>query len=109
MKIFEIEGQLSLFDESLFSIKAVAQPTKRNIKFFEAWTLGNGNVYIAIDESNTLIAKTFEGKEEHKCSNSDVATALFNDIKDKIVMAACLKAVQGKGVLKRIDFLPASA
>ncbi|MBO5620276.1 MAG: hypothetical protein J6I68_14355 [Butyrivibrio sp.] len=109
MKLYDIEGQLSLFDESLFSIKAVVTMPKRVLKTFAAWDTENGEVYVAIDEKNTLIVKGYNLDQEKVCSSMDVAKALFNDVKDKIVVAACIDAIMGKKKFKRLDFCSLAA
>ena len=108
MKLFEIEGQLSLFDESLFSIKAVRNET-RELKKFEAWETVDGEVYIAIDKNNTLCVKGFGLTQEKKCSNQTVAEAMFNDMKLKFVTEACINAIKGRKGFKRLDCCSLSA
>lgn len=107
MKLFEIEGQLSLFDESLFSVKMVVPV--RKIKTFAAWETDDGDIYVAIDDNNTLIVKSYDYSEEKKCPSLYVAEALFNDLKDKLIIAACIRAIEGKKTFRKLDFCPLSA
>lgn len=108
MKLFDIDGQISLFDESLFSIHTAKNET-RELKKFEAWETVDGEVYIAIDNNDTLCVKGFGLTQEKKCSNQTVAEALFNDMKLKFITQACINAIIGKKGFKRLDVCSLSA
>lgn len=101
MKLYDIEGQMSLFDESLFSIHVVKNES-RELKKFEAWETVDGEVYIAIDENNILCVKGFGLTQEKKCSNQTVAEAMYNDIRVKFLTQACINAVMGRKGFKRL-------
>jgi len=60
MELFDISGQISLYDEDLFSIHTVKNANEtRELKKIEAWETADGEVYIAIDNNDTLCVKGF--------------------------------------------------